>query len=308
MLKLAPRPSQPARPIPYGPANLWDMINFSLSDFLLAYKILIQERDEAAKNEQRVIDKHSGDMLRNIEWARATLGRVSSDEMKSRLALALKCFRTDGEVYGTLAYELSHILRLLEDRIRVESFFRYDMGKANLLREVPEQWGQTLASFYMTDDLITEIRAGVDCFALGYFTASIFHMMRVAEVGLRALAKERGVVLPKDKPIEYGNWQEILREVDKKVKEIGGTMPAGQAKDRALAFYNDALICLNALKDIFRNQTMHVRYVFNEPEALRAMRMTNDFMEKLGWEIFDEMEGPIDWEAAVKTPPPRDEA
>jgi hypothetical protein len=295
------------RPLPFRGT----MINFSLSDFLMAYRLLVQEK-VAAEEKGRALIKLAtvGDTFRNVEWATTTLARLSSDEMKSRLAEALKCLRTEGAAYSTVAYELDHVMRQLEDRVRVESLFRYETSKANLLRAIPQQWKQTLASFYLTDDLYTDIRAGVDCFALGHFTASIFHMMRVAEVGLRALGKERGVVLPKDKPVEYGTWQEILREIDAKIKEVGRAMAPGPAKDLALAFYNNALISLNALKDIFRNQTMHVRYQFNQQEAAKAMTLTNEFMEKLSFEIFDDMdEGErIDWaQSAAELLGPRDE-
>ena len=43
---------------------------------------------------------------------------------------------------------------------------------------------------------------GLKCFAYQQYTASVIHMMRVAEQGLRAGAREWRVTLPKGRPIE----------------------------------------------------------------------------------------------------------
>jgi hypothetical protein len=49
------------------------------------------------------------------------------------------------------------------------------------------------------------VEAG-NCLAASLYTASVFHSMRGAEIGLRVLGIELGVSFP-DKPIELAEWQ-----------------------------------------------------------------------------------------------------
>jgi hypothetical protein len=45
-----------------------------------------------------------------------------------------------------------------------------------------------------------DIVQGVDCWALGHATASVFHMMRILETGLRWIAEDCDV------PFEVESW------------------------------------------------------------------------------------------------------
>ena len=121
----------------------------------------------------------------------------------------------------------------------------------------------------------------------------------VLRIGLRAVATEMEVVLPKNKVIEYAEWQVILTQIAIRIKEIG-QQPAGKKKDLMLAYYNSTALRLNALKDIFRNQTMHVRHLFDREEALEAIEQTNKLMEKIGFYTYDGMSGPIDWDRELR--------
>jgi hypothetical protein len=105
--------------------------------------------------------------------------------------------------------------------------------------------------------------------------------MRVAEHGLRALAKERKISLPRNKPIDWATWQEIIKELSKESSRIGEKVAAGAPKDNALGFYSGTISDLNAFKDEFRNQVMHVRKEYDEYQSLRALTKVHAFMETL---------------------------
>lgn len=125
----------------------------------------------------------------------------------------------------------------------------------------------------------------VYCYVLERNTASIFHSMRVAEIGLRALGRRMKVKLPKGKKLEWAEWQMILREMSKKIDTIGQTTKAGPAKDEMLEFYSGAIGQFNGFKDEFRNQVMHVRKNYDEYDAERSLTRVRDFMGKLAGKI-----------------------
>ncbi len=111
--------------------------------------------------------------------------------------------------------------------------------------------------------------------------------MRIAECGLRALAKERRLTLPKNKLIEWGTWQEIIKALDGEIRDIGLNKKAGAAKDSALEFYSGARADLNGFKDEYRNLVMHVRSPYDEHQAIRALTKVHAFMERLSTKIDD---------------------
>ena len=170
----------------------------------------------------------------------------------------------------------------LREALRIEfkqhMFFAYSKAKGQKFNEWADDWHKIIAAF---PDVRQESFAATDCYALGYDTASVFHSMRVAEIGLRALAKERRVTLPKNKPVEWGTWQEIIKALDDEIKRIGQTWKAGNKKDAALDFYSGARADLNAFKDEYRNLVMHVRKQYDEFQALRALTRVHDFMARL---------------------------
>jgi hypothetical protein len=90
--------------------------------------------------------------------------------------------------------------------------------------------------------------------------------------------------LPRNKPLEWANWQEIIRALDDQIKAIG-LKKAGAAKDAALEFYSGARADLNGFKDEYRNQVMHVRSSYDEHQALRALANVRAFMMRVASKI-----------------------
>lgn len=169
----------------------------------------------------------------------------------------------------------------LRDAIKIEFkehlFYAYPREKGQKFSAWDKDWEKIHAVFPVRVDSFS----ATDLYALGHHTASVFHSMRVAEVGLRALANERRVKLPKDKAIEWGTWQEIIKALDKEIALIGQTWKAGKRKDAALEFYSGARADLNGFKDEFRNLVMHVREQYDEFQAARALSRVHDFMGRL---------------------------
>lgn len=181
--------------------------------------------------------------------------------------------------------ELNTRARALRDAITTELkdylFYQYPKDKGKKFRSWKRDWETSIKAFPAIE---WDVYEATDCYALQHNTASVFHSMRVAEIGLRALAKERKIRLKKDKPLEWGTWQDIIRELDDEIKIIAGKK-AGSAKDTALAFYSGARADLNGFKDEYRNLVMHVRARYDEFQALRALTNVHDFMERLAAKI-----------------------
>jgi hypothetical protein len=122
-----------------------------------------------------------------------------------------------------------------------------------------------------------------NCFAAGRWTASVFHSMRVAEYGLRKLAKSLKVNIidrGKNCPLEYGDWHTVITAIRGKIADAR-KLPAGPKKTEALRRYSDAADHCEYMKDIWRNEISHTRRAYSKAECLGAIDRVRGFIQSI---------------------------
>jgi tRNA nucleotidyltransferase/poly(A) polymerase len=108
------------------------------------------------------------------------------------------------------------------------------------------------------------------CLALGRWTASVMHIMRVLEVGLRALATLYGLEAE-------DNWNKVLNQIEAKTREVGKrTYGADQEQWAA-----EAALHLRFIKNAWRNRAMHPLQKYDEEQATAIYDNTRSFMRHL---------------------------
>ena len=133
---------------------------------------------------------------------------------------------------------------------------------------------------------ILEMREAGNCFALSRGTACVFHCMRVAEYGLRHLARRVGAKISsrgKRCPIEFGDWGTVITAINNKISKAR-QRPAGPRRDELLRFYSDAADHCSYMKDIWRNDISHAQRRYNKPETLGVLNRVQEFMKLLATE------------------------
>lgn len=132
-----------------------------------------------------------------------------------------------------------------------------------------------------------EIEEASKCVALGRYTAAVFHAMRMLEIGIRALSKRLSIPDP-TKPAEK-NWAKILNAIREKIDELwpaSGRMPNSEGSAFEQLHAN-----LDAVRNPWRNATMHVETIYAPHEALHIIRCAAFFMRRLS-ELSDEQGNP----------------
>jgi hypothetical protein len=112
-------------------------------------------------------------------------------------------------------------------------------------------------------------------------TAAVFHLMLVAEFGLRALAKHLKVKIKRD--LEYADWDEVIRGIQAKLDSI--KHPRGKKRQAELEFYRPLLSECSEFKDVWRNNIMHARRRYIHHEALGVFNRVSDFMCRLATRV-----------------------
>lgn len=221
--------------------------------------------------EQHIVGylKHARRQCEAIELA-AALARIDKFELACKIDLSWQ--------------EFYHQAKTLREAIESELCFRrfafVPTDRSIRLDRVERDWSKALAHFPNAHE---DVVAAVECYALDCNTASVFHSMRVAEYGLRALASAPGIkrVGKQKHRLEYAEWGLILNEMNGKLKAVQQSQGRGPKKAAKLKFFADAHSHADHLNEIWRKDVAHARGPYNAPEALNALDRTGAFMELL---------------------------
>lgn len=152
-----------------------------------------------------------------------------------------------------------------------EGAFAYHLGlqEHNLYNNPTKDWQDVLANF---PSGLSDIQEMGKCFALGRYTAAVFHAMRVLEPGLTALGREFSV------STTMNTWKTII---DKLRKAIEAKSIAEGSKWKNRDFYSEVAAQIWFFKDAWRNHVMHARVTFTEETAAPVIDYTRRFMSRL---------------------------
>jgi hypothetical protein len=205
------------------------------------------------------------------------LGSIAEDcvLLELRVALAKAESIRRGLSSVTNSTELARDIKDLEERVRhelqAEMFFFVPPHRAEYWSESP-LFGEKVQRRYRkaVDDMV---EAG-KCLAAGRFTACVFHLMRVVEVGAKRLAKTTLKLTISHRATLGGVAVTISKEV--------ANWPATTQKEseRKTAF-SKAAAHLSNITDGWRNKTMHPGENYGEDEARLMFQNVREFMNLL---------------------------
>ncbi len=171
-----------------------------------------------------------------------------------------------------LAVELRVLRETIDDGLKGQLVYRYEDRQRLTFSNWKRDWQTVLNAF---PSATVDIRSGVDLWALHYSTASVFHMMRVLETGLKILAADVG------KAFTVQNWQNIIEQIEAEIKIAGKSLPQSAGKSERLRFLSAAAKEFMYFKDGWRNYVSHNRSAYTDDEAESVMVHVRQFMATL---------------------------
>jgi hypothetical protein len=126
-----------------------------------------------------------------------------------------------------------------------------------------------------------DIAAAGECMAFYLHPAAVFHLMRVVEHGLRRLATNLSISIPR-KELDYLGWDKIIGAIEKEI-EVRLKMPLSPRSKfiRRCEFYNRVMKDFRAFEHVWRNPTMHPRKRYSAKEAAGIFEQVESFMQQL---------------------------
>jgi hypothetical protein len=283
MNNIDPRRPSPAYPRLCGLRSLWDMLEENARDFMILGQAvydataMFQWKEYGGIDDKtkawRLNEKGEKRLRRILELIKGFCGRLG---LPVSQALVDECLKPDGLPQTTLEWN------------RIVDIFRKEVGAKKCLF-IPQhveqyyEWGDitseaVLAAFPKASE---ELRAGGTCLATGAYTACVFHAMRAAEIGLKALGADCNLVIKGNKPIEMAEWREVLDGLSTVVHGIENQPNSTPTKDADLLFYSETCAQFRFFKNGWRVRTAHARATYTEPQAKEAIDHVRSFFEIL---------------------------
>jgi hypothetical protein len=165
----------------------------------------------------------------------------------------------------------------IADELQLSLFLHIPNEKARFYHQAEPLFGKEVAAaFPSTADDISE--AG-KCLATDRGTATVFHLMRVMEAGLKALAKQLG--------IPYApSWESYLKQIASQLELDWKDKNGDWKKDEE--FYRDAAAHLGSVKVAWRNPTMHIVKQYTPESAEDIYNSVRVFMRHLATKLSEE--------------------
>jgi hypothetical protein len=274
------------------------MITFKLRDFVDALNALnrIQARAHMSEPDSTPTNEGLDDIRTDLVPLEKTARGLAMPTVLERLEWTGALF-TFGlrSTHSALVNEIFELFRAIERDASGELFCHYQKDRVGFLQRMTAEWDSVFKTFPSAQ---REIEEGVDCYALGHNLACVFHMVRVGEIGLRVIGRERGVRTVRGKvPIEWGTWGQVFQAIEPTIEDIRKTKPNGPKKAAALVFYERVLSDLRAIQSLYRDPTMHLRDEYDDGETQSAMFRVRELMTMLAIKLDENSTRAIPWSA-----------
>ena len=228
----------------------------------------IEVRGKLETNEWRDFALDVGDRATIKQIAMAIAGIIGDFSLP---VAGFKAFQLQTEMGDECAATTAQAhMRALKETVLLEmsnvQFLRVTKDMVECLdKEAP--FGEAICAAFPA--CVEDIAEAHQCFAFGRYTASMFHLGRVMELGVKRVAQEMQVTPSRD------DWQSFLKGINEAVER----MPYKTTEERERrAPFAEAAGYLFHFKEAWRNPTMHPKRTYTREEALNVLNGANAFL------------------------------
>lgn len=184
---------------------------------------------------------------------------------------------TDGRDWNVVSALLRNFHASLTDDLASSYFLAIPQERSHYYEKADNAFGNEVANEF--PEATEDIAAASRCLALDEWTASVFHLMRIAEIGLHRLAKH--LEIPMADTVNLEQWGVIIDQIQSRIGDLEQQLPKSRSKSDKLQAYSDLATKLMLFKLAWRNHVSHSRATYDERQATRIWGCIEAFMEEL---------------------------
>jgi hypothetical protein len=258
---------------PYRLVSLWEMLkqySTFFSDLMVGLFDLessLYGLDEAEAAE--ALSEEDREALRLYVMKALQMG--TQLELDASAICAKRMLETLKGIYpkGIAHKDIADLRSRIEDQLQSRFFKFVHPNRVSYYRD-PMLFGEAVHNKF--PKAIDDIELAGQCLALEQGTATVMHLMRVIEEGLKFLARRLG--------IPYApSWESYLTQIQNKISEKNAKKTSKWKKLEPL--YRDLSGDLITIKQAWRNPTMHIERRYLADEAEEIFKATKTFMGRL---------------------------
>lgn len=195
---------------------------------------------------------------------------VAADRLAKQLASA------DANIsFGQLKIALRDVESRFADHLSFIKLYVLRNDQLPLLGTPAELLGTETAERFTS--VWFDCEEAAKCLVLLRPTAAVFHSMRMLEAAIKALSARLGIPDPV-KPAQR-NWAFFLKAIRTRIDEVHPT--ASRLPGSEGAFLDSLYATLDAVKNPWRNETMHVEGVYTDAEARFILTCVSNLVQQM---------------------------
>jgi hypothetical protein len=273
-------------------------------------QLTLYEQQSLSRNspDVEVPYEYKADVSLSLSTARVIATVAELDETGDAIARLDSHLISTAEpvTYVHLQHALHHLLQLMQSQLEKRKVFVINPGMSKYYQDdihgikpphetpfkndifgafKPPPWLFSERAVRAFPSAYMDIVEAGRCLALNRNNASIYHLMQVAEIGLRVLAWDRRAEVIKWKktiPLEFSQWGDMIVAI-RKQKDLIDNWPRSKAvKEAANRYYMRAIFEVESFNEIFRKHISHARGELYEPDtAISCWGHVYRFMDML---------------------------
>jgi len=269
--------------------SLWDMIQFFAGDFALLQSLKSTKHTLTVLKEVNPADipdekkrTQLVDILTKLSSLWVKIDLIGEVEMIQNVIHHLE--NAPYKNYSEVTEAIGMIISKTQTELEVRSFAYIPFDKDQYF-EGDKLFGDDVKRA-CSEEINAHIKDSGNCLAADLNTAAVFHLMLVAEFGMRALATQLKVKI-KNTPTKEAGWAKLIEGIKKKIEIRTAKNEKKQSKKERefLKFCRLANEQIFFFKEIWRDNTMHAQVRFNESEALGVFERVKKLMQLLAKRI-----------------------
>jgi hypothetical protein len=248
--------------------NLWTMLKFYADDFMKQIRSM-----DFLTNVKPVGEKGK---INLFKWAETSIHPLKDSLEKYGLSLSaitankiIETLKIQAKDETALQFFINELVGRIHDELSTRFIFLLDSEQVKLYDTL--FLGTEITDFL--PNTIDDIAETGKCYALGRYTASVFHLMRIMEKTVQKFAVNLGIPLSITCDKE---WQIILNDIRCQLKTL---YPKHSDPDRIK--YEKIIDRLETVKIAWRNPTMHPKATYTQEEAKALISAIEIFMKEL---------------------------
>lgn len=262
---------------PYSLVSLYEMLKFAAASFVHVTRQLAELKHLYATVPARQLisqppstPRTAADILHRLKQECHAIGLSMAEMQIDRMLHGL--IQTNC-TYGAFRGFIEELQNRIADQLTTKLILYIPDTKASYIASPRDAWEDSILSKFPS--IAKEIDEAAKCYGTGRNTACVFHLMRILEAGLNSLAKVFNV------PFQHANWEQVLNQVEKKIKDISTspTKPSNWKEDQQ--FYSESASQFRYFKDAWRNYAMHLHERYDEGQTLSIYNHVREFMSHL---------------------------